>query len=619
MVGVMTALAGPAAAGGLQRVDVGGTAAFEAGLDVEVRPRTPIEHARQTRAWRRDGAAMIEELSGPGYSATLRAEPGPDGAVALEAVIRYAAPVVVDREAIELRLSGRGSALGRDLQIDRLDRPLRVDRGTPIWVAASAGVHAAGAAVIGGSGLHAARYAPHPGPATSVELILDDAGSHPFSTFVHCRARYLPHEAGAPVPRHPPPALERRARHARTSRAAGEVVRARATLVPLAPGGSFLPVVIERWPAGARAAVVFTDHADRTDPLALRAVLFGVSDRRDPAYGKGGFFGHHLRITKTFFASPGVGSLADPDARALADEIAAAGSEVGAHSITPQRDTRPTVARFLTRFSRWHPTTWIDHQPDTNCEAITSQGWRDDARFGIHDLLAGAGFGWVWGATDASRFVRVRNLFEPERRAAALPPVYPLPADPRLWVFSSTWFYGRVERLAQALGDPALDQLERERGLFVAHTYLSPSPRTTRHRRRDLLRRDVAVPRADGAFAIHPLFEQALARLGRRVAQGTIASLTMADTGQRLRALESIALEYRADGSAVVRNGGRRAVRGLTVAVPAALALSARGARVLGARSEPGRTTFWFDLPAGGSAVLTARRDGRAIRLGAGP
>ena len=614
MVGLMLGLALPAEAGRLPRVDLGAVA-IEADLAVDVHLRTPGRHAPAVhQPWRRDGAAMVEEVSGPGYSGTLRAEPGPDG-IALEAVIRYSAPVLVDREAIVLHLPGRASALGRDLAVGRLDHPLRVDRGTPIWLAAAGNTRSSGAALVGGAGLHAARYAPMAGQ-TAVELILDDAASHPFSAFVRCRTRYLPHEAGMPLPHHPPPALERRARHARMLRAAGTTVRARAMLVPFPAGGGFLPVVTERWPSGARAAVVVTDHADRTDPLALRAVLFGVSDRRNPAYGKGGFFGHHLKLTKTFFASPGVGSLEDPESRALADEIVAAGSEVGAHSITPKRDSRSTVARFLARFARWHAATWIDHQPDTNCEAITSHGWRDEAEFGIHDLLAGAGFGWVWGATDVSSSARLRNLFEPERRAAALPPVYPLPADPRLWVFTSTWFYGRVERLAQALGPPSLDQLERERGLFVAHTYLSASPRTTRHRRRDLLRRDIVLPRAGGGFAVHPLFEQALARLGRRVAAGAIASMTMAETGERLRALEAITVDYRADGAAEVRNSGPRAVRGLTLSVPTELALSARGARLLGSRSEPGRSTVWFDLPAGRSVVLTASRGGRPVPLG---
>jgi hypothetical protein len=612
---VVTAQARPSQAGGMPRLEVG-RLEVEAGLAVEAHPRTPVKHALVVRGpWRPDGGAMVEEMSGPGYSATLRAEPGADG-IQLDAVIRYAVPVVIDREAIQLRLPGRARALGRDLAVLQLDHPLRVDRGTPIWLATAGSARSQGVALVGGTGLHAARYAPL-GVQTAVDLIIDDAGSHPFSSFVRCRTSYLPHDAGMPIPKHPPPALEKRARHSRTMRAAGAVVRAHATLIPIADGADFLPLVVERWPAGARAAMVFTDHADRTDPLALRAVLFGVSDRRDPAYGKGGFFGHHLRITKTFFASPGVGSLADPDARALADEIAAAGSEVGAHSITPRRDTREIVGRFLARFARWHTATWIDHQPDTNCEAITSHGWRDDPRFGIHDLLAGAGFGWVWSATDVGRFARVQNLFEPERRAAALPPVYPLPADPRLWVFTSSWFYGKADKLAEAMSDQALDQLERERGLFVAHTYLSASPRTTL-RRRDLIKRDVVVERADGTFAIERQFDDGLARIGRRVAAGAIASLTLAEAGDRLRALDSIEVEYRADGTAAVHNAGSHPVRGLTLAVPTALTLDARGVRLAGTRSDPARTTVWFDLPAGRTVVLTASRDGTPVRLGAG-
>ena len=57
----------------------------------------------------------------------------------------------------------------------------------------------------------------------------------------------------------------------------GDELTARATLHPLAPGREVLPVLAERWEAGARGAVVFTDHADRTDPAALRAVLYGDS------------------------------------------------------------------------------------------------------------------------------------------------------------------------------------------------------------------------------------------------------------------------------------------------------------------------------------------------------
>ena len=44
--------------------------------------------------------------------------------------------------------------------------------------------------------------------------------------------------------------------------------------------------------------MVFTDHADRTDPDALRAVLYGASDLDAERAPRGGFFRHGIKITK---------------------------------------------------------------------------------------------------------------------------------------------------------------------------------------------------------------------------------------------------------------------------------------------------------------------------------
>src|SRR5262249_21155405 len=149
-----------------------------------------------------------------------------------------------------------------------------------------------------------------------------------------------------------------------------------------------LPVIVERWKAGAKAAFVITDHADRTDPRALRAILYGTSDHAAPEYGKGGFFGHGLKLTKTFFAEGKRGTLnGDPEIRVLAAEIIAAGSEVGSHSITAQRDSRDVVEKGLASFDPWQTVTWIDHQPYTNCEALSNLGWGMTGAFGIEDLL----------------------------------------------------------------------------------------------------------------------------------------------------------------------------------------------------------------------------------------
>ena len=567
-------------------------------------PEGPTDRSHPAGDWRTDGTSMVKESDGDGWHATLRATPD-DRGVTLEAEIRYSAPVLVSREAILFTLPGRARALGRDLRVAPLARTLRIDRGTPIFLATAATRRQPGAAVVAEEGIPAARFSPHVADS-DVELVMDDPGTHPFSSFATCRSDYLPHLPGVPAPRRPDPEMERRTRHDHITRAAGEVVRARAQIYVIGDGEEFLPVIVERWAAGARAAVVFTDHADRTDPEALRAVLYGVSDRHAPCHGCGGFFGHGIKITKTFFVRPGIGTLEDPDAVQLASEIVAHGGEIGSHSITPQRDLRQVVADALTVFSLWRVVTWIDHQPDTNCEAISSRGWKDDANYGIHDLLAGAGFQWVWSGSDApAHTLRVGNLFEPEQAGAAVPPIYPLPSDPRLWVFESIWFYDRVARMAAAFGEADLDRLEHERGLFIAHTYLSASPRTTR--RRELIGRDAVVARPEGGLALDPAFEEALTRLGARVARGAISSLTLRESGDRLRDLGAIAVRYQADGSALVTNTGGVAVKALTLAIPADVQIELRGAPPGGTGGEPGRTTVWFDLPAGRSVVVSAR------------
>ena len=107
------------------------------------------------------------------------------------------------------------------------------------------------------------------------------------------------------------------------------------------------PLVVERWPRGARAAVVFTDHADRTDAAALRAVLFGHSDPRAEGSRGAGLLGRGLAVTRSFFVRPGPGTLADPETWRLASWLVGAGSEVALHSISERRDDREAVRAGL--------------------------------------------------------------------------------------------------------------------------------------------------------------------------------------------------------------------------------------------------------------------------------
>jgi hypothetical protein len=572
--------------------------AVTAPVDVEIDVRgTRSPHAAPGRIeWEAVAASVRGSASRPGWTAVLSLAPA-DGALSLDVELRYDEPTIAAQESVRLSLPGTARAVGRNLRFAPLDGLLRVDRGTPVVVATDR------VAVVGGEGVVAARYVPARG-RTVVELILDDEAAHPFAVYERCQDR-LP--ASADWGR-----LERRRPLAGLARAAGARVRAQATLYLLDPGVSVLPVIVERWAGGAQGMLVVTDHADRTDPRALRAVLFGTSERTDPGYGRRGLFGHGLTLTKSFFARGGRGTLADdPDARALADEIVAHGGEVASHSITPAADVRDGVRAGLATFDPWNAVTWIDHEPYTNCEALSSRGAEAGGPYEIDDLLADHGYRWVWAATDLPG--TDHDLFggPPASPRAA---IFPLPPDPRLWVFRSAWFYEPPEILAAMLDTRALTSLASRRGLLVAHTYLSASAATTNlsdHRRRLAVR-----PAAGGRLEIAPALDAALARVATRVADGSLAVSTWRDAGDRLLALGRIEVEYRADGSAVVVNRGATVLAGLTLALPApGLRVLVDGAEVAGERADEDRSTVWFPLAAGARAVVRAERTGAPVPL----
>ena len=596
------------------------------------------------------GGAVEGEEKTEAMDASLRALPEGAG-VGVTLVVHHTAAGGVEREAVSFTLPGEAWVVDRTLGWAPLEGSLRVDRGTPIVA------RAGGVLLVADRGFVAARYLPAHGD-TRVELIVDDADAHPFSVYEQCLEKLPPMvegEAGAaptPTPgstESPTPSpspspssspmltgtngepvvsptpmsyreLEKRKPMSWITRGPGDSEEAHATLY-LVGEEPVTPLVVERWPGGAKAAVVFTDHADRTDAQALKALLQGTSDEKDPAYGKRGFFGHGLKVTKSFFAHGSAhGTLEkDPQAAALAKVILAAGSEVASHTVTPGPDPRSVVKRSLPVWAEYHAVTWIDHEPYTNCEAVSNQGWETKGPYGIRDLLAEGGFGWIWAATDVAGFVgnpRLANLFTAGPATAGMAPAYPFPLDPAFWLFRSTWFYDTPEKLGHALDSAALDKLERERGLFVGHTYLSASKRTTRnvlHQQRLAVREG-----SKGSLEIEPALDAGLARLGERVAAGSIASLTWQEAGERLRALDAIRVTYLADGRARVENAGKTSITGLTVALPLArpqegVTLSAAGAA--GSRSDPGRSTLWLDLAAGASVELAARKGDTAFPL----
>jgi hypothetical protein len=565
-------------------------------LLAELEVRTSLGEERVPLSWEpgEDGVVAARAATSE-WEAQVSLTPGPGGARAVLVLVRWLERAEVGRIALVLSWPGRPSAVGRSLRFAPLCGPSRVERGTPLLVAAGELLLA------GGPGLAAARLVPS-GGGVRATLLLDDALARPFTTFETCFDRLPTPAAGQS--RLAWGSFDPRRDHPFAPRAKGAVDQLSAGLFPVAEGAPLLPVVLERWPAGARAAVVITDHADRTDPEALRAVLFGSSDQAERG---GGILGRGLRITRTFFVHGHGGTLDDPRVQALADDLQAAGSEVALHSITCEKDTREAVRAGLKDAARWSPVTWIDHEPYTNCEAFSAQGWQDEGPYAIRDLLAKAGYRWVWAAGDEGKGQpRIDDLLGGGKPDEARAAIAPFPLDDRLWTFRSSMFYARPEVLAAALSEGELAALEDADGLFVAHTYLGASVHTT-HTPDHLARLAVrAAP--GGGLVIDPALDGALVRLSEHVRAGRLASLTWAEAGDRLRALGEVQVTYLPDGAAEIWNHGDTRLAGLTVAVKVApeVELTVDGAPPAGRDDADGRARIWFDLSPGGRAVLRA-------------
>ncbi|MFO0585583.1 MAG: hypothetical protein U0229_25145 [Anaeromyxobacter sp.] len=562
--------------------------------DAPAAPPRPLVWSTST------SGAAVGTARGEGWTARVVFGRPEAGARTIDVTIRWLGAAGLERAALRLGWpAGDARAVGTDLALAAVERPRRVGRGTPILATGG------GLVLTGGEGFEAARYEAPGGRALEVSLYLDDARDRPFSTYPSCLDR-LP-EPSTPGGAITFGALERRDKVLDVDRRPGDVDRAHAVLSGTATNSRFVPLVPERWPRGARAAFVITDHADRSDAPALRALLWGSSKPEAMGRPGQGLLGRGLKITKSFFVTGPDGSLTDPAIQPLAAALQAAGSEVALHSISPGKDDRAAVAIGLGLAAPWGPVTWIDHEPYTNCEAIATAGWQAGGTYGVRDLLVRAGFRWVWSAGDVAGFMPAADggraeVIDVFGDGDGPPPIYPLPMDPRLWAFESTFFYAEPGDLAAALSDAALARLEARRGLFVGHTYLGAGLSRTHGGEHE--KRLVVRPAGAGEVELDPALDGAFRRLQRRVAAGTLASLTWAEAGDRLRALGGVELTYRKDGAAEVRNTGEVALDGLTLAVPEeGLEVTANGSPLPRA-DAPGSTRAWLDLAPGGRAVV---------------
>lgn len=628
--------------------------AADAGSDAPV--TMPVTRSFPVTAWRREGDALLGEVAAGvgGLLVKLRWQQNSEGHYELRGEARSAVPIWLGLLTVELELpESTGVVGGRELTTRSLGRSAAFSGLDPKWLVI---YPYAGPSLVSrgeggrfakkelppswtlvadddGDGLRALRE----GPRLLARLDLFSTEARPFSRFTACTENWRApnHRQSLPVrqmlgpdeePLHVSMALH---------------------------SGAAVPLFKARYPDGRQAAVVITDHADQTASVTLRALLGGTSDMQSSRWGKGGLLGYGLDITKALWASSGEPApppllrteatsagrsgparmsrslltfrsrygrpqvdstgggrpqLDDPEVVEMADRLTQTGSEIAPHSATPLRDDRERTASALETFQRFHARTWIDHQPYTNCEALVNQGYQNGP-FGIVDLLHKFGYSYAWSGMDIP--AGSLNLLTPRRVDRYVPVLWPagrLSAGTPggLWLFSSMMMYIDGNRFFQMYNKRALDQLERERGLHIAHTYLEAfHPPTS-----PLVRRNLMVPgKRAGEIVLNPRLDQLFRDLAGRVDRGSLWVPTLAQLGDYQRAMAGVAVRLRPDGSATLKSA--QALTGATFVLPR------RGLKVLidgqapkGLRAGRKETTFWVDLPEGREVRVTLTDEG---------
>lgn len=158
--------------------------------------------------------------------------------------------------------------------------------------------------------------------------------------------------------------------------------------------------IASRFPLGAEAGFVLTDHCDFDDIDRLRLFLYG--DGRE-----NGWLGRGLRLTKGVFTIPvsitdrrAVPTLEDATYKELIRTLHDDGSEIAPHAVTesgslPGPVFKEAISGFATQ---WSSQTWIDH--GNTIRYCYTMGGADDPEYDLLGTLRKNGFKLLWSYHD---------------------------------------------------------------------------------------------------------------------------------------------------------------------------------------------------------------------------
>ncbi|MBL8916764.1 MAG: hypothetical protein JNM17_39040 [Archangium sp.] len=380
----------------------------------------------------------------------------------------------------------------------------------------------------------------------TLTLDAEVSGAHPFRSWSEC----VVEPTGKPIVTRPP-LLEQSARVVK----AGERTSLSLQFFPQTP---WVPVVL-RYPNGFRGAFVLTDHGDQVSSTRLGALMYGKATFKDALVGRGGkkgFANHGLTLTKVVFAYTTEGYARqldeDPKVAELYDALVKDGIELGSHSASGDPDSVERTTSGLQQLAKWSPSTWIDHQPTTNCEALTNKG-RDETL----KILAAQNFRYAWSGEE-TRAGKELNLFQPSSMKPVSSVLYQHPLTGSLWLFPSRWMALPKEEFFERLSAKSLEKLETERGLVIAHTYLDIfiEGSATRLDQWSLLEK---IP---NGYALTAEADEAFERLAKHQKQGKLWVTTLRSLGDFMRDVDQ--LTWRIEGSTVILTSAK-AIKGVSL------------------------------------------------------
>lgn len=393
----------------------------------------------------------------------------------------------------------------------------------------------------------------------------------------------------------------------------GDTLSAKWTIRLQAP--AFMPAIQDR-PSGYEATFIWTEHADYSDLLLQRALMFGVDSVTDPRHARAGFLARGIPMTKSvFYDNPDrvsnrqrhagfrgpIASIRSTTGFGdLMMSLEESGIEIALHTPEQFTSTRKRMEEALQFMrSRFGTTTWIDHgydnAPMSNREDLVCDGLDSTSSHNALDLWQRYGITSLWNC-----YYEDTNVFAPftfdsrlvapytgisSRFPAPVWWTHPTRSGGLLhWRTTTTLDPPEAGLWSFYLGEQRIDDLVRLHGTYIAHCYPARVDSSNGFYRFDA-----------GHWTIDPAFDEVLALQARYREEKRLWIPVVRDYLRFQQQLARVRLEPSGTGWKL-SNGSSEIIRGLTLSASQELSIPGKTPAVKRVGDE---RYFIFDLGPG--------------------